>query len=94
MIEERKVTRYTPTCEKCGWRGNTSYRRSYAERDLESHRCGEHRQAHDSTGGFRGILGGYNVRCVCGERWVADAGEPFRCPRTHPTEQEPRDGRS
>lgn len=81
MIEERKVTRYTPVCPVCGWRGVSVVRRSYAERDLARHPCGVHRESHDSTGGFRGILGGYNRRCVCGERYVSDAGEPFACPR-------------
>lgn len=90
MIETKAVTRYTPVCEECGWRGHSSHRREYAERDLDSHPCGEHRQAHDSTGGFRGILGGYNVRCVCGESWVVDGGEPFTCPRTKPSVLDPK----
>jgi len=26
----------------------------------------DHRLAHDSTGGFRGVLGGWNRSCICG----------------------------
>lgn len=41
-----------------------------------------HRPRHDSTGGYRGILGGFNENCVCGAHWVRDdLAEPWQCPR-------------
>jgi hypothetical protein len=53
-----------------------------AEAELRGHRCGEHRRQYDSTGGYRGILGGWNVYCVCGASYVTeDPTEPFACPK-------------
>jgi hypothetical protein len=80
-ISEKQVTRYYPECDACGWKGSPSYRREMAQHDFDRHPCGRHYQAHDSTGGFRGILGGYNVYCVCGARYVDYDGSPFHCPR-------------
>lgn len=43
---------------------------------------GYHRSLHNSTGGHRGILGGYTVECVCGAKWVEEAStKKFECPR-------------
>ena len=84
MIEDKTKTvrRYTAVCDSCGRRFYEQSSLSAAEWDLKSHKCGEHRQAHDSTGGYRGILGGWNVSCVCGEHWVDHEGNtPFKCPK-------------
>ena len=82
MISTSAVTRYTPVCDDCGWKGSPSPRREIADRDLSFHKCGEHREAPNSTGGYRGILGGFNRYCVCGARYVSEGGnEVFDCPR-------------
>lgn len=81
MIEEKKTTRYRPVCDSCDWRGDSGYSRKHAEYDLRNHKCGEHREQHDFTGGYRGILGGYNRYCVCGERYVSEALDLFKCPK-------------
>ena len=81
MIEEVKVTRYRAVCDHCGRRFGLGSSQS-AEYDLRTHECGEHRRQYDNTGGFRGILGGWNVSCVCGESWVVpDPSTPFACPQ-------------
>jgi hypothetical protein len=81
-IQEVKVTRFVATCDDCGRKFAQVPRLSMANADLAGHKCGEHRQAHDSTGGFRGILGGWNVYCVCGVHYVADdPAAPFACPK-------------
>lgn len=88
MIEDKTkvVRRYTAVCDSCCRRFYERARRDAAEWDLKTHKCGEHRQAHDSTGGYRGILGGYNVSCVCGEHWVDhDGNATFHCPKDAPT---------
>lgn len=80
-IETRTVLRYYAVCDDCGRRYASQPRETMAEADLRDHKCGEHRQEHDSTGGWRGVLGGWNVHCVCGARWVTeDPSEPFKCP--------------
>lgn len=82
MIEKRNSPRYIGICDNCGWKTNSVWKESVAERDLSWHKCGEHRQKHDSTGGYRGILGGFNMRCVCGEGWVVDdLSVGFHCPK-------------
>lgn len=80
MIEERKVTRYRPLCDNCGWTGDSAYRKIFAERQLSIHKCGEHGEVHSNTGGYRGILGGYVRKCLCGERYVSDTLDKFVCP--------------
>lgn len=81
MIETIKTVRYRPKCDKCGWHGTPNRFENHARRDLDRHPCGEHREAHDSTGGFRGILGGRNRFCVCGAHYVSHFDEAFKCPR-------------
>jgi hypothetical protein len=81
MILETTVKRYTAVCDSCGWKSSPNPREVYAEHDLDIHKCGDHREAHDSTGGFRGILGGYNRRCVCGSHYISDVPDEFRCPK-------------
>jgi len=84
MIEEKKVTTYTAVCDTCGKIMGRRYRKTLAEADLHNHRhlCGKHYQQYDNTGGYRGILGGWNVYCACGEHWVTDnPSEPFKCPK-------------
>lgn len=81
MIETRKVMRYRALCDNCNWSGDWLYNEQYATQALSRHKCGEHRRVHDSTGGYRGILGGWNVRCVCGAAWVVqNSSEKFKCP--------------
>lgn len=81
-VQEIPSTLYKAVCDDCGRAFFPRRRKSIAEWDLKDHECGVHRQAHDSTGGYRGILGGWNVSCVCGERWVDhDGNTPFRCPK-------------
>lgn len=80
MIREQKVTRYRPVCDKCGWEGGSVYRKSFAERELSNHKCGEHREVYSSDGGYRGILGGFTRRCVCGGRYISDTLDAFVCP--------------
>jgi len=81
-IEAIIITRYVATCDKCGRKFSPQPRKSMSERDLAWHECGVHRKEHDSTGGYRGILGGYNVHCVCGEHYVTDDPDaPFSCPK-------------
>lgn len=85
MIEKKVRTRYVYVCDDCGWKGDETSTVEYAARSERGHRCGEHRQQHDSTGGYRGILGGYNVYCICGARWTTQTpGEPFACPKEIP----------
>lgn len=77
----RTIVRYRATCDTCKKVFPEAHNERAAEWDLRSHNCGEHRPEHDSTGGYRGILGGFSVRCVCGSRWVVDRpGTPFSCP--------------
>jgi len=81
-VEEVQVTQFIATCDTCGRKFGRVPRRSMAESDLRTHKCGEHRREHDSTGGFRGILGGWNVSCVCGAHWMTEnPSEPFACPK-------------
>lgn len=82
MIEERKYTKYIPSCETCGWKGDPNPRRTYAERALESHPCGKHYEIHLNNGGYRGILGGTRRECVCGSSYIThEYNAPFICPR-------------
>lgn len=83
MIEAKRVIRYTFTCETCGYNGGSRARRTLAEADEQVHAltCGRHFEAHDSTGGYRGILGGYNRYCVCGAHYVTENIDEFKCPR-------------
>lgn len=80
-IETKLVTRYVAVCDSCGRRFGSVASEGMAEWDLRTHKCGEHREQHDSTGGFRGILGGWNRDCVCGAHYVSETeSEPFKCP--------------
>lgn len=82
MIETRKLTRYRFVCEECTYKSILYQRTEDAERDERRHECGVHREEHDSTGGYRGILGGYNRHCICGARYTSESGmEKFQCPR-------------
>lgn len=81
-IHEIPTTVYKAVCDTCGRSYEPRRRRALAASDLIRHECGVHRREHDSTGGHRGILAGWNVRCICGEAWVEDAtGKPFKCPK-------------
>jgi hypothetical protein len=63
------------------WQAQTRYVPDWEDVGQPVTIVGEHRREHDSTGGHRGILGGYMVRCVCGESWVSqNPSEAFMCP--------------
>src|SRR5690554_5007992 len=83
MIETKRYTRHVFVCDECGWRGDPERTKEAAQRDGDTHssRCGQHGEEYDSTGGYRGILGGYNRRCICGARYISELGEPFACPK-------------
>lgn len=81
MIQESKVTMFAAVCDDCGRTYGRHPRRIMAEDDLARHECGVHRQQHDSAGGFRGVLGGWNVSCICGKTYVTqNPSDPFHCP--------------
>lgn len=84
-IEAVPVTRYRATCSTCDRKFGMNTKQG-AEWDLRTHECGVHRQQHDNTGGWRGILGGWNIRCVCGARYVTeDDSAAFHCPKDDAT---------
>jgi hypothetical protein len=50
-------------------------------RQAENLALNRHAEEYDSSGGYRGILRGRNISCICGAHWVAtDSRVPFACP--------------
>lgn len=80
-IREILVPRYYGVCDNCGWMTSRLAQERYVERELSDHKCGEHRQEYDSTGGLNPLTGRYRRYCVCGVMWTVESStEAFKCP--------------